>query len=244
VIRYNTAREPKWKGRFAGGQAPPETEEETVQVMELEQVTGNIPKGVHELLEKRFSPYAFSSRPVEAEKLHKLFEAARSAPSSYNEQPWRFVVARREDAGAFERLLETLMERNREWAHHAPALVLSVAKLDFTHNGLPNRHAWYDVGQAAAYLTLQATELGLYVHPMAGFDAGKASQLLNIPEGYQPVAMMAVGYLGDSESMPERRGRHEKPPRARKPLDSLLFEGTWGVPWSPAGNVKTTRSVQ
>jgi nitroreductase len=196
----------------------------------MEGVTVDTPKCLHELLERRFSPYAFSSGAVEAEKLRKLFEAARSAPSSYNEQPWRFVVARREDGEAFERLLEALTERNRQWARQAPVLVLSVAKLDFTHNGRPNRHALYDVGQAAAYLTLQATELGLYVHQMAGFDVAKAGQLLDIPEGYEPAAMMAVGYLGDSESREESPRHHDRPRRIRKPLESLLFEGAWGKP--------------
>ena len=145
-----------------------------MQVMELQEVTANRAPGIHELLEKRFSPYKYSSRAVKPEDLRKLFEAARSAPSSYNEQPWRFVVATRQDTDAFESMLQTLVERNREWAQHAPVLVLSVAKLEFTHNGKPNRHAFYDVGQAAAYLTIQATALGLYVHQMAGFDVGKA----------------------------------------------------------------------
>lgn len=207
-------------------------------------MAGNIPNGIHELLEKRFSPYAFSSRPVEPEKLHRLFQAARSAPSSYNEQPWRFVVSRREDSEAFERLLETLAEPNRQWARHAPLLILSVAKVDFTHNGQPNRHAWHDVGQAAAYLTLQATELGLYVHQMAGFDAGKARQLLNIPEGYEPAAMMALGYLGDPESMAGGSRQYDRPRRARKPLDSLFFEGIWSEPWSRGAGVKSTGNIQ
>ncbi len=215
-----------------------------MQAMELEPATVNTPNSIHELLEKRFSPYAFSSHPVEPEKLRKLFEAARSAPSCYNEQPWRFVVARREDAEAFERLLETLVEQNRQWARHAPVLVLSVAKLDFTHNGQPNRHALHDVGQAAAYLTLQATELGLYVHQMGGFDSGKARRLLDIPEGYEPAAMMAVGYMGDPESMAEGSRQHDRPRRARKPLDSLFFEGTWGEPWSQAADSRSIIGVQ
>lgn len=215
-----------------------------MQVMELQEVTTGRAPGIGELLEKRFSPYAFSSRPVEPEELRKLFEAARSAPSSYNEQPWRFVVARRQDPEAFERLLQTIAERNREWARHAPVLVLSVAKLDFTHNGEPNRHAFHDVGQAAAYFTLQATALGLYVHQMAGFDAGKARQLLSIPQGYEPVAMMAVGYLGDPEPVPQALRHHNRPPRARKPLDSLAFEGIWGEPWSLAAEGEPTRRIQ
>jgi nitroreductase len=209
-----------------------------------EAVTGKTAKSIQELLEKRFSPYGFSSRPVEAEKLHELFEAARSAPSSYNEQPWRFVAATRQDAQGFERLLEALVEQNREWARHAPVLVLSVAKLDFTHNGRPNRHAWYDVGQAAAYLTLQATELDLYVHQMAGFDAGKARQLLGIPEGYEPAAMMAVGYLSDSEAVQEPPHPQDRSRRPRKPLDSFLFGGAWGVPWPPAAGGEPANSNQ
>jgi nitroreductase len=212
--------------------------------MELQEVTTNGAPGIHEILERRFSPYAFSPRPVEPEELRKLFEAARSAPSSYNEQPWRFVVAMRRDPEAFERMLETMVERNREWAHDAPVLVLAVAKLDFTHSGKPNRHAFYDVGQAAAYLTLQATGLGLYVHQMAGFDAGKARQLLNIPGGYEPVAMMAVGYLGDPEPLPETQRHRNRPPRTRKPLDSLAFEGTWGDPWSLAADGEPTSRIQ
>jgi nitroreductase len=214
-----------------------------MQASESEPATGKISEGIHGLLERRFSPRAFSSCPVEAEKLERVFEAARTAPSSYNEQPWRFVLATRQDGEAFERLLETLTEANRQWAGHAPVLVLSVAKLAFTHNGQPNRHAWYDTGQAAAYLTLQAMELGLYVHQMAGFDAGKARQLLGIPAGYEPAAMMAVGYLGDAESGVEAPRQHERPRRTRKPLDALIFAGTWDEPWPLAADGESARSI-
>jgi len=210
-------------------------------VMESAPMTGSIPKGVRGLLEQRFSPYAFSPRAVEAEKLRGLFEAARSAPSSYNEQPWRFLVARREDGQAFERLLETLVEQNRQWARQAPVLALSVAKTEFSHSGQPNRHAWYDVGQAAAYLTLQATELGLYVHQMGGFDAVKARQLLHIPAGYEPAAMMALGYPGDPESLPEALRRLDSARRPRKPLESLIFQGSWGEPWAPPAGADQPR---
>jgi len=213
-------------------------------VMESELRKESVPEGVQGLLEKRFSPYAFSARPVESEKLGKLFEAARLAPSSFNEQPWRFVVARREDGEAFDRLAQTLVDRNRQWAENAPVLVLSIAKVDFTHNGQPNRHAWYDVGQAAAYLTLQATELGLYVHQMAGFDPVKARQLLNIPVGYEPAAMMALGYPGEPESLAEGLRQLDNTRRPRKPLDTLLFAGTWATPWSPAAGDGSTTKIQ
>lgn len=199
--------------------------------------------GIHELLEKRYSPTAFSSRPIEPEKLHWLFEAARSAPSSFNEQPWRFIAATREDPEAFGRLAEVLVEQNRQWARHAPLLILSVAKADFTHNGKPNRHALYDAGQAAAYLTFQATAFGLYVHQMAGFDAAKARQLLNIPEGYEPAAMIAVGYLSEPEPLPEPV-RPAKVPRVRKPLESVLFGGTWGEPFPQAADSEPEGRVQ
>ena len=215
-----------------------------MSVTELERQTDGSPADVHGLLERRYSPYAFSPRPVEPEKLRQLFEAARSAPSCYNEQPWRFVVARREDAEGFGRLLDTLVDQNRKWARNAPVLVLSVAKVDFTHNGQPNRHAWHDVGQAAAYLTLQATELGLYVHQMGGFDPVKARQLLSIPDGYEPAAMMAVGYPGESESLPEALRERDSTRRPRKPLDTLFFEGTWAKPWSPTAGERSTAKIQ
>ena len=219
------------------------TKEEIMPAMEVEQLTDSIPASVYGLLERRYSPYAFSPRPVEPEKLRQLFEAARSAPSSYNEQPWRFVAARREDSEGFGRLLEALVDQNRKWACNAPVLVLSVAKVDFTHSGQLNRHAWYDVGQAAAYLTLQATELGLYVHQMAGFDPVKARQLLNIPQGYEPAAMMAVGYPDDSGSLAEALRQLDSTRRPRKPLDTLLFEGTWAKPWFPAAGDRSTTGI-
>ena len=209
-------------------------------VLESELRTESIPASLRGLLERRYSPYAFSPRPVEPEKLRQLFEAARSAPSSFNEQPWRFVVARREDSQAFERLLDTLVAQNRKWAQYAPVLVLSVAKADFTQSSQPNRHAFYDVGQAAAYLTLQATELGLFVHQMGGFDPVRARQLLHIPEGYEPAAMMAVGYPDDSGSPAESLRQLDSTRRPRNSLDTLLFEGTWARPWSPASGDRST----
>jgi len=213
-------------------------------VKETQEATMQRAPGIEELLERRSSPRDFSSRPVEAEKLRKLLEAARSAPSSFNEQPWRFVVATREDGEGFTRLLETLVEQNRAWAQHAPVLMLSIAKFDFTHNGQRNRHALYDVGQAAAYLTLQATALGLHVHQMAGFSVEKARQLLNIPEGYEPAAMMALGYMRDSEPMQDATRQHDRPRRARKPLDSLVFEGMWGKPWPLAADSEAKKNGQ
>lgn len=178
---------------------------------------------LHELIARRWSPKDFSARPVEPEKLRSLFEAARTAPSSYNEQPWRFIVATREDAASYERLLSTLKEANRRWAERAPVLILSIAKLIGDRTGQPNRYAFHNVGQAVAHLTLQATALGLYVHQMGGFDAQRAQELFAIPEGYEPVAVIAVGYREESGD-----AATPTPPRARRPVEDLVFSETWG----------------
>ncbi len=192
----------------------------------MEQPTGT--RGIEELLARRLSPRAFSSQPVEKEKLNLLFEAARWAPSSYNEQPWRFLVAARDEKGQYDRILGTLMEGNRLWARHAPVLILAVAKKDFSHSGQPNRHALYDTGQAVANLTVQATALELDVHQMAGFDADKARRAFRIPEGYEAVTVMAVGYRGDPEDLPEPLRSREAAPRTRKPIEEIVFSGSWG----------------
>src|SRR5829696_1208912 len=124
---------------------------------------------VHDLVRRRWSPRAFSSRAVERETLLSVLEAARWAPSSFNAQPWSFLVATQEDPAGFERMLNCLVPQNQAWAKAAPVLMIAVAKTHFEHNGKPNRHALYDTGQAVAFLTLQATALDLYVHQMAGF---------------------------------------------------------------------------
>jgi len=211
-----------------------------MQVIERQELTAGYDQTVKNLLERRRSPYAFSPRAVEPEKLRAVFEAARSAPSSYNEQPWRFVVARRDDPEAFERLLSVLVEGNRAWAKNTPVLMISVAKSDFS-NGSPNRHAFHDVGQAAAYLTVQATALGLAVHQMGGFDAGRARELLHIPAEYEPVAAIALGYPGDPEDLPEPLRSRENGPRRRKPVEELVFTGSWDRPF-PQADSHTTRA--
>jgi nitroreductase len=189
---------------------------------------------LHALLAERRSPRAFAATPVEPEKLSSLLEAARWAPSCNNEQPWSFVVARKSDAAEFDRMLGCLVEANAVWARHAPVLLLSVAHLNFAANGKPNRHAYHDVGQAMAYLTVQAMALGLFVHQMAGFDVERARREFSIPAGYDPVAMAAIGYSGDAGSLPQPARQRELAPRQRKPLDNFLFAGSWGnsPPWN------------
>jgi len=191
---------------------------------------------MHELIEKRWSPRAFSAQPVETEKLNELFEAARWAASCYNEQPWRFVYAAREEKELFRKLFDCLVERNQQWVKTAPLLLLTVARRDFSHNGKPNRHAWHDVGLALGNFTLQAVALGLFVHQMAGFSSEKARENLGIPADFEPVAMVAVGYPGDPAQLPEELRAREGAPRTRKPLADIVFHGAWHNDSGPAEN--------
>jgi nitroreductase len=183
---------------------------------------------VHELIRERWSPRAFADRGVDPGDLRSLLEAAQWTASCFNEQPWAFLVAVREEGEEFARLLGCLVPGNRSWARSAAVLMLSVAKLHFAHNGKPNRHAGHDVGQAAAQLTLQATALGLSVHQMAGFDADAARETYAIPDGWEPMAAIAVGYPGDPASLPEPLRERELGPRQRHPLGELVFAGAWG----------------
>jgi nitroreductase len=177
---------------------------------------------------ERWSPRAFSSRPVEMEKLGSLLEAARWAASSGNGQPWRFLVMTQDDPN-YGPFFETLMEGNQVWAKDAPVLILGVARV-VRDNGKPNGHAWYDLGQAVANLSTQATAQGLYVHQMGGFHREQAAQALNLPEGHEAVVAIALGYLGDISQLPETLQERETAPRTRKPLAELAFTGTWGEP--------------
>lgn len=185
---------------------------------------------IHDLLRQRWSSRAFDDRSIEPEKLRSLCEAARWAPSSNNEQPWRFIVANKDYETEWNRLLACLVEGNRKWAYRAPVLILSVASLNFEDDSTPNRHAFYDTGMAVENLVLQATALGLSAHQMAGFDVEKARADLKIPSGYEPVAMIAVGYPGDLASLPDRLRERELQPRSRRPISEWTFSGQWGEP--------------
>jgi nitroreductase len=183
---------------------------------------------LNELVRNRWSPRAFSDTRVAPDLLRSLFEAARWAPSSSNLQPWTYVVAAKDDAENFAKMLSTLVEFNAGWAKQAPVLVLSVAQVKTPKDGTPNRHAMHDVGSASAQLTFEANSHGLYVHQMAGFDVDKARQVFSIPQDWEPVAVMAVGYPGDPQALPDRLRDRELAPRARKPLNEFVMTGGWG----------------
>ena len=183
-----------------------------------------------ELLKRRWSPRAFADRMVEPEKLLSLFEAAHWAPSSFNEQPWYFVLTTRDKAAEHAQLLNCLVEKNQQWARLAPVLMVSIAKLNFERTGKPNRHAFHDVGMAMGNLMTQATALDLFVHQMAGFSADKVAELYHIPPEFEPVAAIAIGYSADVEALPESFRAAELGPRSRKPIQSFVFESQWGQP--------------
>ena len=185
----------------------------------------------HEVLDPikdRWSPRAFADRSVEAEKLRRVLEAMRWAASSYNEQPWRSVLATKENAEAYERLLGCLNENNQRWASTAPVLLISLAKKTFSNGDKPNRHAWHDVGLAVGNGLVQATALGLYAHQMAGILPDKIRETYNVPDDFEPVAGIALGYLGRPEALPEGLREKERAPRNRRPLEETVFGGTWG----------------
>lgn len=192
----------------------------------MESNTAN--ENVHASIISRFSPLAFSDKPVEPEKVTALFEAARWAPSSFNEQPWRFVYALRENQAGFEALLDCLVQENRIWAENAPMLVLTVARMNLSRTGRSNKYAFHDVGLATGNFLTQATFMGLVAHPMGGFSVEKAKQNLFIPGGFEPVAMIAVGYHGDVDDLPEELKSRERRVRTRKALQDIVYSGKMG----------------
>jgi nitroreductase len=184
--------------------------------------------GVLDVILQRWSPRAFATKDIAPADLRKLFEAARWAASSSNEQPWRFLVGRRGD-DTYQKIMDSLVEFNQGWAKNVPVLVLSVAKKTFSSSGDPNRHAMHDTGAATANLALQATALGMHTHHMAGFDQEKARKSFAIPGDYEVGAVTAIGYFGDPGTLPEKLREREESPRQRNPIEEFAFS-TWGKP--------------
>jgi nitroreductase len=184
-------------------------------------------EGVLPVFHERWSPRSFTDREVSPSLLAKVFEAARWAASSFNEQPWRFLVGQKGDS-AYNKIFESLGEFNQKWARTAPVLILGAAKTKFSHDGAYNRVALYDLGAAASYMTLQAAALGLATHQMAGFDTDKAKKLFGIPEEYVMGAAIALGYQGEPAALgDETLIARETAARTRKPLGEIVFSA-WG----------------
>jgi nitroreductase len=181
----------------------------------------------HEILPaiaNRWSPRAFSKEQISKEDLGKLLEAARWAASSMNEQPWRLIYAYQGEE-AFDKILVTLMEGNRLWAKDASMLMLTIVKKDFSMNGRPNKAAHHDLGLAIGNLSIQATEIGIGLHQMGGFDPRKAEELFDLPEGYEAVTAIAMGYFGDPEQLEEPFKSRETGKRTRKSIEDFAFHG-------------------
>lgn len=180
------------------------------------------------VLTQRRSPRAYTSQPVSADVLNQLFAAAGSAASCFGEQPWRYLVGNQEKhPEAYEKILKSLAEFNQVWVKNAPVLAVSLAKTTFSHDSNPNAWARHDVGQATATLAIQAAELGLQVHQMAGFSPDAIRTAFSVPADYDIVAVFTIGYPGDLDALPENLRERELAPRLRKPLTEFVFEGGW-----------------
>jgi len=177
---------------------------------------------IHEMIGARYSPYSFAQRNVEPQKVLSCLEAARWAPSSYNEQPWSFILAVRENEAEFRQMIECLVEGNQDWAQHAAVLLLTVVRKNFSRNNHPNRAAEHDIGLAAGNLTLQATALGLHVHQMAGINGTKCRLTYQIPDSHIPLTAIAIGYAADSD-----QSESDRTPRTRRKLHEFVYSGTW-----------------
>lgn len=179
------------------------------------------------VIRNRWSPRAFLDRPVPGDHLRLVLEAASWAPSSYNEQPWRFFVGQNGDE-TYQKIFASLGDFNKTWAKHAPVLLLSVAKKAFSSSGEPNRFALHDAGAAWTTLALAATALGLHTHGMGGFDPDAARASLAVPEEFEIGAAIALGYFGDHAKLDGAMLEREAMARKRKPLEEIVFAGSFG----------------
>ena len=179
----------------------------------------------------RYSPYLFADRNVSDETLTRVFEAGRWAASSFNDQPWYWIVARRDDQSLFEKVLANLEEANRGWAAEAPVLYLAVLRTNFKYNGKPNRVALHDLGAAHALMSLQAAAMGLQMHQMAGVKCSAANAVFAVPSGHEVQTAGAIGYPDtDAVSGEDRQAmrKREQGARTRRPLSETVWSGSFG----------------
>ncbi|MCG3179625.1 MAG: hypothetical protein BIFFINMI_01965 [Phycisphaerae bacterium] len=178
----------------------------------------------------RWSPRAFSDRPVSARDLQTILSAGQWAASSFNEQPWRYIVVRKEDAARFQVAVACLTPRNQSWAKAAPVLMFAVGKPHFSHNEKPNRVWMYDVGAASCQMALQSTAMGLCMHQMGGVDLDAVRRAFDIPAEFEPVAALALGYAAEPGTLAEEFVKSETSPRKRLALEEIAYGGRWGQP--------------
>lgn len=178
---------------------------------------------INPLIINRWSPRAMTGEEIPDKELFSLFEAARWAPSAYNEQPWRFIYAKR-NTKHWDKMFNLLGEFNQSWAKNAPVLILIISKKISSNNGKPNPYHQFDTGSAWENMAVEAVNKGLVTHAMAGFNHKKARTELKIPDDYDPLAMVAVGKKAQKEMLPQQLQEREIPSQ-RKPLKEIVIEG-------------------
>jgi len=177
-------------------------------------------------LRNRWSPRAFNNQPITPDDLHTIFEAASWAPSAINEQPWLYIYAHRSDEAGFQKLVDCLLPGNQVWAKNAAVLILSLARKNHSATGKPNHTYLYDTGAANMALTIQATEMGIHVHQMGGFDHEVTIKAFNLADDVQPAVIMALGYQGSHEQLDEPFRTRELAARSRKPLSEIVTKAS------------------
>jgi len=182
---------------------------------------------INKNIKLRWSPRSFADKTPDKESLKRMLKAASWAASSYNEQPWRFILGIKGEGNTYDKIFETLVEFNQTWAKNAPVVMIIAAKEKFSHNDAENKHHMYDCGAAMANFCIQAVEEDLCVHQMAGFSPDKAREMLNIPEGFRAITAAAIGYVGSPDELPEDYRESEVAERERKSLDDIAFLGEW-----------------
>lgn len=186
---------------------------------------------INELAKNRWSPRAFEDKPVAMEKLISLLEAARWSPSGGNEQPWRFMVGQGQNE-TWEKIYATLADGNKEWNGNVPVLIMAIGYKISSWDGGTSDYFQYDTGQAVAHLTIEAMNQGLHCHQMGGFSAEKARELFDVPDDYLPLTVIAVGYIGNPESLSDKLKKREIQERSRKQLNEIVFSRKFGEPAS------------
>jgi nitroreductase len=176
-----------------------------------------------ELITQRYSPFAFTDKDITDEEIQKFLEAARWAPSCFNEQPWRFLIAPKRNPTVYEKLFECMFDGNKAWAASAPVLMLVCAKRNFSHNNKPNNYHQFDTGMAMQNFILFALECGVYVHQMAGFDHEMAARNFEISDEYTILSIAVIGYPGDITQLPEEILKRANRPRVRKAINEIVF---------------------
>lgn len=198
--------------------------QETNEKKKAPQMSGVLP-----IFHERWSPRSFAERDVDRATLSKVFEAARWAASSGNEQPWRFLVGLR-GTETHQKIFEALVPGNQKWAGKAPVLLFGLAAKNWAKNGTPNKFSMHDLGAAAGYLVLEAAAAGLAAHQMGGYDEAKARELLHIPDDFHVGSAMALGYQDEPEKLGDAALiEREVAPRNRKPLSEFVC-AAWGEP--------------